>query len=135
VEDPPRLIIRNESTDPIVNVEFWGETPELKKIRARGSEALLKQFTDWENLPIYMATYTEALLEYGVVASKMAQTTPPLIEDATVIPSGGSCSWDLEAGETYIARVNNSGLFPVTKNEGSLDTVYVFDGQELGEER
>jgi hypothetical protein len=133
-EDPPRLVIENASPGPITSVAFWEETAELEEINTRFQEAVLKQFTDFDNLPIHMAESIAILIEYIIAAGKVAQTTPPLIKDDTVIPSGGSRSWDLETDKTYIARINR-GLHPVSMNRGSIDTVYVFDGNNVSEKR
>jgi hypothetical protein len=131
-EDPPRLVIRNESPGPVTSVEFWEETPELSEIGVRYAKAFVKQFTDPGNFLIHVAEYITALAEYIVVADKVTQTTPSLIKDDTVIPVGGSRSWDLDADESYIARINGK-LAHVSMNRGSIDTVYVFDGENLGE--
>jgi hypothetical protein len=131
VEDPPpQLVIKNESSGPITRVEFWEETPELETINSRAGEAFFKQFTDIANCLKHTAEYIAALYEYEVAAKKVAQTMSPLIEDNTVIPVGGSRSWDLETGKGYIVRVNGV-LSSATMNRGSLDTVYVFDGKDL----
>ncbi|MDR1252156.1 MAG: hypothetical protein LBK62_08300 [Treponema sp.] len=131
-KDPPRLVIKNESPTPITRVEFWKETPETEEIGNRVGVALIKQVTDFNNYFTHLKEYIVALHEYAVAADKVAQTTPPLIADGTVISVGGSGSWDLEAGKSYIARVNGV-LSPVSMNRGSLDTVYVFDGKNLSE--
>jgi hypothetical protein len=134
-EDPPQLVIKNESPDPITSVEFWEETPELEAIGRRAGEAFFKQFTDYANFPRHMAEWIAATVEYAAAANKVAQTTPPVIEDNTVIPVGGSRSWDLDQDESYFVRINDDGVHPVDMNSGSLDTVYVFDGERLQEEK
>jgi hypothetical protein len=131
-EDSPRLVIKNESLAPITRVEFWKETPETKKIGNRVGAALIKQVTDFKNYFTHLKEYIAALREYAVAANKVIQTTPPLIVDETIISVGGSGSWGLEAGKSYIARVNGV-LSPVSMNRGSLNTVYVFDGKNLSE--
>jgi hypothetical protein len=134
-EDPPQLVIKNASLGPIICIEFWEETPELEEIGNRGAEAFIKQFTDPDNFLIHMAELWAVAFEYGVAAGSVAETTPPFIKDETVIPAGSSRSWDLETERSYIVRVNNVEIYPASMNRGSMDTVYVFDGENLSEKK
>jgi hypothetical protein len=134
VKDTPRLVIRNESSGDITTVEFWKETPEAKEISAKAGESLLKQFTDPDNFITHLSNSIKALKEYTEVADKITRTTAPLIDDSTVIPAGGSRSWELETDESFVARVNGK-VHSVSTDRGSMDTVYVFNGENLTKER
>jgi hypothetical protein len=123
--------------EDITKLEFWEETPEAQEAGVKMGLAFVSIWlypTNPEYVIAQSAKFGAAAAEYGKATSKITQN-PPLITYNTAIPYGESRTLDLlDPEKSYVVYINGKVLSSVSvKDKG--DTVYVYDGKLMTEER
>jgi hypothetical protein len=104
---PPKLILKNNSSEPITIIEFWESTDEYNKAGAELYLAEMKWFLDPYN-PETIAAFGKATLKC-LEAQQKILISPPKISDENPLAPGDSRSWELDK-HIALLRVNGDSV-------------------------